>query len=182
MAEPEFPVVVYAIDRDDHLVEVDENWLEFAVQNAAPVNLRPENVLGTSLWSHIRDETLRAMYEHLIRTVRESGESAEFDFRCDSPLLRRYMRMTVSPLPADAIQFVSTTMKTAKRDAGLTARAAFAGNRHVIRCSVCNLFRLNDGSWSEVKALLEEDRILDDDQRLKEIWSVCSKCRGTVFD
>ncbi|MCA9260432.1 MAG: hypothetical protein KDA61_14570 [Planctomycetales bacterium] len=170
-------VVVYAIDAVDRLCRVDEEWTRFADLNEGGERLKPETVLGESIWTYLRGESLRSLYRDLFAAARRSRDAIRFDFRCDSPAFRRYMQMELQSGPAGEIRFASTTLRTEKREAPLAVQTAVTGHRHLIRCSVCNLFKLRDGTWREGSSIVAEDRALNDEKPLRIVWGVCPNCR-----
>ncbi|MCA9167776.1 MAG: hypothetical protein KDB23_08920 [Planctomycetales bacterium] len=170
-------VVTYAIDHADKLVNVNEEWTRFAQENEGGTRLHPESVIGQSLWTFVREDTLQQLYQQLVTTVRQSHVQVNFDFRCDSPRFRRHMHMTMTPREDNQVQFTSVTTRIEPRDDGLRAAAAFTGVTHVTRCSICNLYKLSDGRWSEVAAALDQDGLLNSNQRPRLIWGVCNPCK-----
>lgn len=175
-----YPVVNYAIDAYDHLIEINQAWTQFAEDNEAGQSLRPESVLGQSLWKFIRDESLQELYRQLILTVRETQQEALFDFRCDSPRFRRFMRMTMLPRPDGVVQFRSETREVRPRTEDLRAAAAFTGSSHIMRCSVCNLYKFPNGQWMELAEAVATTQALATDQRPRLLWSICPNCRGNL--
>src|SRR5450631_2450126 len=86
--------VSYQIDGHDDIISVNSAWKAFARSNGAPH--LAEQVVGRSLWEFVSDGTTRQVYRDLLVRVR-GGRTVTFSYRCDSPSLRRYMRMTMTP-------------------------------------------------------------------------------------
>jgi len=165
------PSVVYAIDADDVLMDVDDNWFRFAELNGGGLRLHPKSVIGKSIWDFIRDDTLQKIYRSLIRRARTQRDAIEFGFRCDSPQFRQYMHMRIKATADGVVRFVSTTRRVEQRSEGPRVTAAFSGSKSVIRCSICNLYRTSSGRWTEAVELLQQDAVLDQDRRATIFWS-----------
>ncbi|QDU37480.1 hypothetical protein Mal4_17940 [Maioricimonas rarisocia] len=174
------PDVIYAIDADDQLVELSSSWEAFAQKNDGGVGLHPRSVLGQSLWSYVRGRSLQTLYHDMIAAVRRTGRTCEFRFRCDSPVLRRYMHMRVDSMPDRHVQFRSCNFRVERRDVPLYVQAVSTGDHHLQRCSICNLFELPDGAWSDAADAVTRGQAMNQDRPLRIIWSVCEPCRETL--
>ncbi len=170
--------VTYAIDGQDRITEVGDDWGTFAHENEGADRLRPESVVGESLWRYIRGATLVELYKAIFAQVRRSGEAVDFRFRCDSPAFQRRMRMRVEPLDNGLLGFCSETLAVTPRDAPLSAHAYDAGFGVLKRCSLCNLFELSDGDWTDAVTAVQHDAVLDRHGRIQIVWTVCPDCRN----
>ena len=83
----------YHLDASDRIVAVDSAWIAFAAANDA-ADL-PQRVLGRPVWQFITSLTVRELYRALFRRVRETRAGVTVTFRCDSPVVRRFMSLTV---------------------------------------------------------------------------------------
>lgn len=70
----------YAIDAEDRLISVGSTWDHFAQDNGA-TNLSGDKIVGRQVWAFFA-----------YPGVRESQQSLEVPFRCDSPTQRRYIQ------------------------------------------------------------------------------------------
>lgn len=76
-------------------------WEAFAIDNAAP-DLTAEAVLGTSVFGAIQGGTVREAYRRMHEAVAKGRRSQTvFDYRCDSPIAERHMRMAITPVLGD---------------------------------------------------------------------------------
>ncbi|HXG86783.1 MAG TPA: hypothetical protein VNJ02_00490 [Vicinamibacterales bacterium] len=89
-------VVSYRIDEYDSIAALGDDWVSFAIANDAP---HLADVTGRSLWDFVSDSTTRQVYRRLLARVRH-GHTIRFSYRCDAPLLKRFMQMTMRPAPA----------------------------------------------------------------------------------
>jgi hypothetical protein len=169
--------VSYKINGRDELIFVDENWLPFAQKNAAGDDLAGPKVLGKSLWAFVRDPSLQIIYRSLLTQARTSGQTIRFEFRCDSPSLRRHMRMRLEPGLEGEVHFTSRLASAEPIELSASAAAAFSGFQSVRRCSVCNLYQSADRRWVEIDELTGETSFLAGDRRPSVIWTVCGECR-----
>ncbi|QDV72619.1 hypothetical protein [Botrimarina mediterranea] len=169
--------VTYAIDASDCIVDVGDDWAAFADENEGSDHLKPETVVGESLWRYIRGATLVELYKAIFAQVRRSGEAVDFRFRCDSPGFQRRMRMRVEPLNQGLLGFLSETLSVTPREAPLSAHAYDAGFGVLKRCSICNLFELSDGDWTDAVTAVQHDAVLDRQGRIQIVWTVCPHCR-----
>ncbi|MCD0461594.1 PAS domain-containing protein [Roseiconus lacunae] len=174
----QLPIVTYAIDADDRLTDLNEQWAEFANLNDAGQSLHPESVLGKPIWDYVRDRGLQNIYRKLIERVRKTQERIDFAFRCDSPLFRRYMRMTIEGRVDGHVLFISRTESIVKRSEREQRLAhAFQGSFTIRQCSMCNLFQLKNGVWVEADQLVQRSDALTNDQTAMIIWAICPQCR-----
>lgn len=182
MPDQEPTAVVYAIDANDRIIEVDNAWVEFAEQNEAGERLRPDSVIGTLLWDHVRQPALQDLYKRLVSAVRSKQTKAEFRFRCDSPNFRRFMRMTIQPGGDGSVVFVSRTERVERverRREDLRTVAAFSGQTSIVQCSVCNRYR-SGVSWHEAEEFVHSAQPMDSERPMTQIWSVCEECIATL--
>ena len=141
----------YRIDGRDLIAGVSESWAPFALANGAIDLAQP--LVGRSIWDFLSGVTTREIYRELFARVRH-GRTVTFPYRCDSPALRRFLRMQLSPAARDTIQFESATISTEPRDPIelVAARSLAAGL--VTVCSWCK--RVAVGSeWVEVEVAVQ---------------------------
>lgn len=104
----------HTIDFQDIIIAVNDAWLHFAQENAAPYLTR-EAVIGCSLWDFIAGLETRQIYQLLMRQVRQSQQRVVFTYRCDSPTIRRYLWMEIVPAPDLAIEYRSYVLREESR-------------------------------------------------------------------
>jgi hypothetical protein len=99
--------------------------------------------------------------------------------RCDSPDLRRYVRMLVSPAPHDGVLFHSQIMRTEPRRIPLRAVSLGGDPAVVMRCSMCNFFRVR-GVWTDVIDVVEIGLAMDRDMPVVVAYGICPRCRNLL--
>jgi hypothetical protein len=150
--------ISYRVDAADRIEAVSESWSVFARENWGEA-LLPPSILGRSLWDSISDPTTREIYAALLARVRGGRGPVHFQFRCDSPAIRRLLDMRITRLPDGAVEFSTTPVSLEPRtpvavlDPLARRSAAF-----LVSCAWCARLRVTEGEWVEVE---EAMRILD---------------------
>jgi hypothetical protein len=135
--------VKYELDRDDRIAKVNEAWNAFARANGAP-GLTEPHVIGQWLWSLIDDASVAAVYRPILARVR-AGHTVELPFRCDSPTVKRQMRLLLRRGASGIVECIASTQKQVEMaynplwDAGRPR-----GRWTVVVCAWCKHVR--DGS------------------------------------
>ncbi|MEL6105314.1 MAG: hypothetical protein AAFU85_04730 [Planctomycetota bacterium] len=172
--------VTYAIDGQDRLIHVDESWSAFAESNEGGRTLRPESVIGRSLWEYIRDPQLQMCYKRLLEIVRGSDRPLDFEFRCDSPLFQRHMRMTMRRENNECVTFECSTEQTIRQKAIVRIAAGSSVGKSCKRCSLCNLFQIEEDVWGEADELVQRCKVMNRPTPPTIIWTVCPGCRDRM--
>jgi hypothetical protein len=171
--------IVYRIDSRDRLIEVDDGWRRFAEANRA-WDLAGDSMLGCSLWDFIQDAETREIFLSLLARVRSEGISVSLPLRCDSPDTRRYLRLTLSPVPDDGVEFVSETIRTEKRSRiGLLEVTGDKTKDFVQICSWCKRVAV-PGGWTEVEFAIAILGLFDESPLPQLSHSICPDCRKDV--
>lgn len=168
-------VVSYTIDADDIIVQVSPTWQNFAQENYA-VGLTEREVVGHSLWEFIKDESTRSLYRVLLRAVRAKKHPISFPFRCDSPRVRRYMVMNITPHPDNSLSFTNELVETRSRNPEIFFQSKLGSNKlYYVMCSVCNKVRpYEDLEWMEVEEAFSSMAHVDEPVHV--VYEVCESC------
>ena len=170
----------YSVDADDLLIEVDTLWLAFARENGA-AELTAASVLGRSLWDFVEGEAIRAVYEVIHTRVRSSGKSAMFPFRCDSPTLKRYMRMTIAFAEADQLIYESHILRVEPQRPLVVLDADQQRSQSFLTiCSCCKKAMLESVGWLEIEEFVLAMGILESDNIPQLCHSICPECFKTI--
>jgi hypothetical protein len=173
-------VFVHRIDAEDRISHVNRAWLDFASENDAGT-LDEKSVLGRSLWSFFTDLSTRHIYEVLVHQVRETGTEVELPFRCDSPAMRRHMRVTIRPGEGGTVEFASRVLRAEPRDP--VAVLDFLSNRgrpHVVMCSWCKNVETAEG-WQEVEDAVSTLDLLEAPVPPPITHGICPTCRDRLW-
>ena len=144
----------YSIDQNDHLCDFGEEWDTFAFANASH-DLTGGLLEGRSLWDFIANPQTRKIYQTLYTQVRDTGLPGEINFRCDSPMMKREMVLTIEA-DGDCLQHTSRLiLETPQQHNSLLAQPLTRelGEAFITMCSWCKQVKF-DGVWCDIDAAL----------------------------
>lgn len=174
--------VVYRIDRDDILILFNDEWNRFAQENGSS-DLIGDKVYRRSLWDFIGDVETRHLHETLLANVRSRGEILNLPFRCDSPVLRRFMEMNISPVGNGWIEYRCRIVKTEVRDhVPLIAGESVSSESFLRMCSWCKKIDAGSGSWLEVEDAVKVLRIFLEEHIPQISHTMCDICMSSLTD
>ncbi len=178
MTKTQQRTIIYSIDRHDILTTIGDGWSEFADENDGVDVLYPDSVIGKSLWDFVKGHSLRQIYQEIVRDVRGNDRSVGFDYRCDSPYLKRFMRMEImGQAQSTNVTFLSHTIRIEAKEHILRVAAAHRGHFQMTRCSICNFVKLPNEQWGELEVALTDFGLLANDREVRFAWGVCPTCR-----
>ena len=123
------------LDSEYRFLYVGGDWDAFARANKAP-KATGDAIANTSIFDQIEGFEPRAFLNAALFAVRDSGKPFVLDYRCDSPRVRRFMRMTVSALRGDRFLMVHDFLH--EEDVGRALVSwAVVPNAVNQKCSVC---------------------------------------------
>jgi hypothetical protein len=161
-------LTAYTVDRNDVIVEVNDSWDGFAIENGGE-KACAAHIVGARLFDSITGDAARMFMTAILMRVRVSGQAESVPYRCDSDTMRRYYTMTLSPLPDMAVQVIHDLDRQEEGAVSVRIRAAPPGGPGVLRCSICNKLKL-DEDWVDPF----ERR---GDQSWRVVHTVCPSCR-----
>lgn len=176
------PTCLYEIDAVDILRKVNPFWSDFAVHNEAH-HLLPQAVIGQSLWDFVTVTRVRHLYRLILEHVRAKNVHVSFPFRCDSPAVKRDMRMVVRPRVQGGALFESTIQRETNRPpvALLDPHAARSGT--LVRvCSWCKRVHDPANGWVEVAEAMARMRIFGDPCVPSVTHAICQPCFDTTIE
>ncbi len=172
-------VITYDVDAADIIRAVGGDWARNAAQHGGA---HPEAVIGHRLWDFVEGATTRHMYHNLASRVRERAEAIEFPYRCDSPNVRRDMRMRMVPLPDGWIHFESRTVGVSNwRPVPPVPQAGRPTAGLLQICSWCKRGLL-DGLWVEPEVLVAAYGMLLDTGEQLISHAICPSCVESLED
>jgi hypothetical protein len=167
----------YGIDFNDVVIGVSENWQRFAEQNRGGSACLPQNIIGSSLWSHISDWETRQLYEAICGNVRERQRGATFRFRCDSPEIRRFLILAVTPMPRHSLFFTSQIVRTeSRKPVELLMADAERSDEFLRICSMCKKIALSTTQWVEVEDAVQKLGLFEMNVMPKFSHGICQEC------
>ena len=177
MEATEGPTYSYVIDERDVLVSVDDAWLGFARENAAP-ELTRSFVTGRPIWDFIAGGETQDLYRRLFASVRGDELPRKVPFRCDSPNLYRFMELELVPAAASGIELRGVLLREQVRVyCPLLDRALPKSSYSFPACSLCNrIFAF--GSWLETDEAVRRLGAFDTTRPPALEHTVCEACAG----
>lgn len=166
---------IYRIDGDDRFVYVNAEWHRFAAQNDASPALN--KILGKSIWDYISGRETGELYRMLLQRVRTFSATVEFEFRCDSPTVRRYMRMTILPRRFRQISFVCVIQNEVAKVPPLPLASELQGRIKI--CSLCNKIQVNE-EWLEVEDAVNASGLMSSAALPGLTYGVCTSCHDNA--
>lgn len=164
----------YELDADLRLVSVDEAWTAFALANAAP-ELVPPGPLGRPVLDAISDPMTRRLYHDLLARLGASGRSVTFAIRCDSPALRRFLDLSITPLAA-GFRFRSTLRRVEPNPGGAVLEAGIPRGGGLLRiCSWCKRVDVR-GAWEELDVAVPASGLLETGRLPPVTHGICDEC------
>lgn len=176
MDQASLPRYRYAIDRRDVITSVCPLWLAFARENGAP-QLTSEAVLGRSLWQFIDGAETKEMYQAILQRVRNDNSTAVVPFRCDSPTLRRYMRLELTPAAEGSVKLDGLLERVEQTIPYNFLEPAFPRSRQLLTlCSCCKRILLESSGWLEIDVVAVRLDLLGKQAAPKLRHTVCPEC------
>ena len=140
----------YRIDNRDVLVSVFNYWDRSAIRDGAS-ELASDAILGRNLWDFVSGDAIRHIYKKILERVR-SGETLDFDFRCDAPDERRFLSIRISPAENGEVEFETRTIRLEQRPAqDIFLRHTDFTDQLVVACSWCKKIRTHGEVWQEIE-------------------------------
>ena len=172
--------VLYRIDIDDRLAELNDGWLAFAQANGGDA-LHPSNILGRSLWEFIGDAETRYLYQLMVQRLRQAGPPVRFQFRCDAPDRRRLLAMEISGDKTGGIQFrVTSVLEDPRVSLSFFEPAHARGEGLLTMCGWCKRTQLPTGRWVEIEEAVEELRLFEGSPLPGVTHGICPPCHAAV--
>jgi hypothetical protein len=173
-AEP----LLYSLDERDRIVRVNDAWTAFALDNDAP-ELAREQVLDRPIWEFLNDSTTRQIYRSLVSRVR-AGREARFPLRCDSPDLRRYLNMIITPARENHVSFEVVVVAVEPRPTQrIWDRRTIRSDRLLVVCAWCKHVHVN-GEWMEIEDALTPLRIFESEPLPALTHGICGACNRAM--
>lgn len=181
------------VDRTNRIVAIGGPWDEVALANGGAAVV-VERVLGTGLIDHVHGDPARMLVLTVLDRVRRFGTPRSVPYRCDTPHLKRWMEMTLTPAPDGTVTFEHRLLRSESMQRPVRFAAARPGAPRrpaIIRCSSCN--RVRDASgWHEPDAVRFSAEAVDrppgtavgapprPDAPILVGYGVCDACRARI--
>lgn len=141
------------------------------------VDLTQEAVIGRLLWKFLEGEATRSFYRALHAQVRATKQPAVIPFRCDSPSLRRYMRMTIHHEETGQLRYECRMVRTETQRHLKILHPTQARSRACLPvCSCCRRVLLEPMGWLEMLDMSVRLGLFEDELVPRLRHTICPKC------
>ena len=158
------------LDSSQRVLWVGGDWDDFAADNRGTA-ARASKVLGTRLPDHMAGQATQQVLSGVLTDVLELKRAFRVDCRCDSPSVRRHMRMTVTPMRADRLM-VTHDLRDAQNLPKLGQGWHWQPGARDCKCSFCCALRRGK-AWVDPFATGEPHPEAVD-------FDICPDCRATI--
>lgn len=166
----------YTLDARDKIVSVDSSWLAFALENGVP-ELTKEAVIGKTLWQFIDGAETIELYQAVFQRVRSEQLSIVIPFRCDSPTLRRCMRLEVLSQPEGRIQLYGIVERVEPTRCLNLLDPNFPRSHDILTvCSCCLRALVEPYGWLEVEDALVRLHLMERSRAPNLRHRICPLC------
>lgn len=170
--------VEMSVNQDNIIVCVNSAWDRFACDNDG-AHLANNSVLGLNFLDSIAGKTSKNFTLALLELARRREREICFDYRCDSPSLRRFMRAHLSSDSRGAVHFSHEHLYSETFPHPVTFQtAAQRGRDTTIRCSLCNHVR-HDGLWKLPEFVSQQ---VFCGREVPVVYGICPSCLDILED
>jgi hypothetical protein len=165
----------YWLDREDRISSVSGPWDKFANENGG-INISADVIQGRSIWDYVTGDITRMWLNALIQLALLKNEAIERPYRCDSPYLKRYMSMKVTPYEGRRLRIDHVLLSVEERAIPLHTIHTSRSCSKVInmKCSICGLID-NSLSWEE-----PQSKHANESREIIVEYTVCNDCRASL--
>ena len=170
------------IDENDIVVAVSENWQSLAEENSGLGTCFSKNVVGASLWAHIREPEKRHLCSLILQKVREHHRQRTFSFRCDSPKKRSLLILNVIPHENGFVDFKSQIVKTELGEPVELLRVDRERAKDLIKiCSMCKKIAISETEWEEIDIAVQEMKLFEWEVLPRITHGLCQPCFDIIM-
>jgi hypothetical protein len=105
---------IYHTNQKKIITDLNEAFAAFAKENWRP-DFKRTDLVGKSLLSQITDPATKHLYSILLERLRETNQPLTLPYRCDSPDIKRYMEMTITPATDGIVEWNSRILNEEPR-------------------------------------------------------------------
>ena len=174
--------IAYQIDCNDRLVGFNDQWNVFAANNDGFL-LSSQFACNVSIWDFIHDAETRHIHKVLLKKVRKSHQALSFPFRCDSPDVRRYMRMGISPQGDGNVMYRCSFIREEAREPLASEAPPFEDRNTFLRmCSWCKKADVGGNVWMEIEDAVEHLGLFSSAQLQPITHTMCEACLALLSE
>lgn len=182
--------ISYWLDDQNIIRKVDKYWDQNMDVNIWTERASSKAIIGQNILSFICDDITRMYVSTMVSSVRLLKKELCRPYRCDTPDLKRYWQMIISPVVNDGVRvshelirtepllkkiFCKTIVTPLPLSSAPTGDKVKPNNNSHIRCSLCNrISRMHSDKWQDIDALAED--IKGPDLTLSVLYGICPAC------
>lgn len=176
----ECPPVVYQLDAARRIIWVNDAWAHFAHDNGTP---ELADVVGDTLWRHVKGAEVKAIYEAVFARVERSGRTAVLPLRCDAPDRARVGTLMVRSAD-DGGLIVASKLRAGRRRSPLrlvNSTVPRDSRRQILMCAWCK--RVEDkshGVWREPEEVVLALRLFEAPTLPAISHGICPACEQAI--
>lgn len=167
---------VYRIDSGDRIVFANDHWYDFARENGNTA-LVAGTVIGRPLWYFIGSSEARHLFTILLTKVRDARLPVTLPYRCDSPVCRRFMELSLVPHANREVEFRSRIRRQEVRErVALLTEEAERSEEWLVLCSWCKKAKLQGERWVEVEEAVQALHLFNAPRLPRLSHGICGPC------
>ena len=172
-------VFVYSVDADNQLDSVSSDWLSFARENQAS-HLNADTVIDQPLFHFVTGWETQQLYKMIFDRVRHTRRRVVIPFRCDSPSLRRFMELVVSPCADGHLQLTGRLVRQEEREpVPLFDSSVSRTQDFIVVCSWCKRVEVSE-RWLDVELALRQLELFNETCLPQISHGICAECMKRV--
>jgi hypothetical protein len=169
-------IVSYWLDREDRITKVNPLWDQFALANGGENRLLSSEIQGRRVFDFITGDQTRMYLEALLQHARFLNRSVSRSYRCDSPTMKRFMSMCLTPASEGLVQLDHTLLKSEPFQQPIIYHHEPDPQAAALpRCSVCTRLLIKENWLSPEDA--ETLGFLIPGKPLPVTYRICPACR-----
>ena len=167
--------MLYWVTGDGTITQV-EGQIAAATAAGDPVFARPfsdNTLIGRNLFDFIEGMEVRHIYTVFHERVLRTAQEIAFNYRCDSPWIRRDMRLRLRP-DRDLVRYESVVLKETPRPVPIPATSPDP-EILIAMCSMCKKYRNGPAGspWTELDLIFNEPGL---PERFDFTHTICPPC------
>lgn len=176
------PLIRYRIDAEDRILSVNQTWCDFARENGG-ADLLPPQVIGRSLWEMIADQASQDIYSAILKRVRSGTTPVVFPLRCDSPRLRRHLKVSLIAGNDGEVEFVTELISAIPRAPLAIFDATVSRTQAILSmCGWCHKMPTESGQWLEAEVACARLGLFERADQPALSHGICPECSDEMLE
>lgn len=174
---------IYTVNDQDLIIQVNSQpWNKFYKRNAYTFeSCFSHSIVGHSIWDYIDNDEIRQLYKLILENVRKYQKQLQIPFRCDSSAMNSYLKLIISPLKENHIQFISEVICIEyHKEIALWDTKIPRCDKKVSVCSICRLIKNESDKWIDAHIYMEDMKLVNEQIMPNIFHDLCPHCVDTV--